>query len=101
MRANEKSHGGIIKTAKAAIEFAEVILRNENYEGDWKEQLPLIAEPTDEGWDVRGSFNADMKQLGRGPWLISFRRRDAKITAMSKMHNYGPSPIKIKGSSDP
>lgn len=84
-------HGDLVENGKAAIELAEVLVRNKFGDSDLQEQQPFVARDGDQVWIVEGSKNKDRSVEGRGRLVIMVNKAHAKIESL--MFDYVMFPL--------
>lgn len=74
-------YGDLLKDAAAAIELAEVLVKNNFGDAVLKEQRPLTATADGDFWIVEGSVTKDPAKQLEGPVILRVNKRDLTVDA--------------------
>lgn len=74
-------YGALLKDGSAAIELAEVLIKNNFGDAVLKEQRPLKATADGDFWIVEGSVTKDPAKQLEGPVILRVNKMDLTVDA--------------------
>jgi hypothetical protein len=86
------THGGMIPNAELACQLGALLLAAHYGKDELELQRPLTATDKGDCWQVDGSRSRGSAAQGRGPFHLTIRKYDGRITEINVDYEIQPHP---------